>query len=471
MGVNLTGMASGLDTDSIIQQLMAVEQQSVTQVQMKQVKVQAHKDALTALQTKMNAVKTAASALSDSSAWTTSQTTTSSDPTKVGAQLISGAGVGGHTIQVDKLASSAQHGFSYAPSASAGSLTFYYGTDPNASTASKVTIQVSANEKPADIATAINANQNSPVYAAVVNDGTADRLVFSARKSGQSSDFTVDTSGMAADAAMSEISTYSRTGTALNAQYKIDDDPTEHSSESNTIDNAIPGVRLTLTGTTTSPVSVSTTQSAIDQKGITTKVQALVDAYNSFIDLANTDISEKSVPNATTSDDLQKGTLFGDTSVLSMMSSLKSQMTQFVSGLGLKSLADIGITVPAATGGATTDDAKEGKLTFDSSKLTTALTADWTQVRDLFSGKGTTKGFSSLISSYVDSQAGSNGMITNEMTSDDSSIKDFNDQIDDLNSKMNDEQTRMKAQFAAMETALSQSQSQQAWLTSQISSL
>ena len=40
-----------------------------------------------------------------------------------------------------------------------------------------------------------------------------------------------------------------------------------------------------------------------------------------------------------------------------------------------------------------------------------------------------------------------------------------------LNQRMDDEQTRLKAQFAAMEAAMSQSQTQQAWLTSQISSL
>ena len=68
-------------------------------------------------------------------------------------------------------------------------------------------------------------------------------------------DFTVDTSGMQSDAGMSELSTYSRTGTSLNAQYKIDDDTTDRSSESNTLDNAIPGVRLTLSGTTASPVA------------------------------------------------------------------------------------------------------------------------------------------------------------------------------------------------------------------------
>ena len=470
MGINLTGMASGLDTDSIITQLMAIEQQKVTNVQKRQITVQAHHDDLSAIQTKLNAVKSAAAALSDSTTWKATQSTGSSDTAKLDATLLSGAGIGGHSVQIDKLASSAQHGFSYAASATAGSLTLYYGTDPNASTASKVTIQVPANAKVSDVATAINANENAPVYAAVVNDGTADRLVLSARKTGVSSDFTVDTSAMAASS-VSELATYSRTGTTLNAQYRIDEDATEHSSESNIVDNAIPGVRLAFKGLTTSPVSVNTTQAAIDTAGVTKKVQALVDAYNAVVTLTRTDISEKSIPNPTSSSDLQQGTLFADSSLSSMLGSLKSQMTQFVSGLGLTSLADLGITVPKATGGATTQDAKDGKLTFDSTKLTDALNSDWTKVRDLFSGKGTTKGISSLISTYVDTQAGTKGTLTNEMSSDDSSIKDYNTLIDTLNTRMNDEQQRLKTQFAAMEAALQQSQTQQAWLTSQISSL
>ena len=57
------------------------------------------------------------------------------------------------------------------------------------------------------------------------------------------------------------------------------------------------------------------------------------------------------------------------------------------------------------------------------------------------------------------------------MTSDDTTLKDFTDQIDKLNTRMATEQKRLKAQFAAMETALNNSQTQQAWLTSQIATL
>ena len=62
-------------------------------------------------------------------------------------------------------------------------------------------------------------------------------------------------------------------------------------------------------------------------------------------------------------------------------------------------------------------------------------------------------------------------MLTSRMNSDDARLKDFTTQIDKLNARMATEEKRLKAQFAAMETALNNSQTQQAWLTSQIASL
>src|SRR5688500_15519019 len=131
MPINLSGLASGLDTEAIVSQLMALEQNKVTAVQRRQIGVQQHKDDLSAIKTKLDALKTAAAALSDTSTWKATQTTTSSNPAKIDVSLLGGAGIGGHSIQVNKLASSAQHGFTYVPSATAGSLTLHYGSDPN----------------------------------------------------------------------------------------------------------------------------------------------------------------------------------------------------------------------------------------------------------------------------------------------------------------------------------------------------
>jgi flagellar hook-associated protein 2 len=471
-GISLTGMASGLDTELIVSQLMALEQNKVTAVQMRQVKIQAHKDDLSSIKSKLDAFKTAAAALSDAATWKATQTTSSSDISKLGVTLLSGAGIGGHTVQIDKLASSAQHGFTYTPSATAGSFDLSYAptaADPNPA---KVTINVAANATAADVATLINANEASPVYAAVIKDASNnERIVLSARKTGQDSDFTVDTTAMGAGSSLVEDATYSRTGTDLNASYRLDGEAVARTSQSNIIENAIPGVRLTLKGVTTSPTSVTTTPAAIDTEAVTKKVQALVDAYNAVVSATRTELTEKSDPKATTSSGLKVGTLFGDSGLTSMLGSLKNQMTQVVTGLGLTGLKDLGIDVPKTTGGAPTQDAKDGKLTLDTTKFTEVLNADFTKVRELFTGKGTTKGISSLLSDYVNSQTGTNGVLTGRMNSDDTVIKDYNAQIDRLNARMKLTQERLKAQFTAMETALNNSQTQQAWLTSQIASL
>jgi flagellar hook-associated protein 2 len=451
---------------------MALEQNKVVAVQMRQVKVQAHKDDLSAIKTKLDAFKSAAAALSDTATWKATQTTASADPTKLDVSLLGGAGIGGHAVQIDKLASSAQHGFTYTPSATAGSFDLYYGADPAATGASKVTISVAANATASDVATAINANETAPVYAAVIKDASNNqRIVLSARKTGQSSDFTLNPAAMGAGSSLVEDATYSRTGTTLNASFKLDDEAVARTSESNIVDNAIPGVRLTLKGITANPMSVTTTAAAIDSAGVSKKVQALVDAYNAVVTATRSQLTEKNDPKATTTTGLQAGTLFGDSGLTSMLGQMKSQMTQVVSGLGLTGLGDLGVTIIKSTGATTSQDAKDGKLSFDSSVLTTALNTDWTKVRDLFTGKGTTKGVSALLSDFVGKQTGTGGVITGRMASDDTVLKDFTGQISKLNDRMTSEQARLKAQFSAMEAALNQSQTQQAWLTSQISSL
>jgi flagellar hook-associated protein 2 len=462
----LSGLASGVDTSSIVQQLMAADQTVVTKMQNKQSTITGHQAALKNITTQLAALQTAANALTDSTAWKSSQAVTSSDSSKVGASIIDGTGIGGHTISVDKLASSAQHGFTYTAAAAAGTLKI---TGPDGTPTS---ISVAANATDKDVAAAINASTTAPVYAAVIkaDDGT-DRMVLSSRTTGASADFTVDASGLPG-AQMTEDSTYSRTGTTLNAAYHIDGETATRTSETNSLDNAIPGLRLTLTGTTTSPVSVTVNQSTVDKAAITTKVQAFVDAYNAVVDLGRSDIAEKPIANASTADDLQTGTLFGDLGLDSMLSSLKDTMTQTLSNVGgLTSLADIGVTIPKADGMAPTDDAMAGKLTFDSTVLSTALDKNPTQVQQLFNGIGARKGVGLLVSDFVNGQDGLTGVLTGRMNSDTTSITDLTNQITATNDRLTQQQQRLEAQFANMETALSNAQAEQAWLTGQINSL
>ena len=50
------------------------------------------------------------------------------------------------------------------------------------------------------------------------------------------------------------------------------------------VENAIPGVRLTLKGVTTAPATVTVTEPALDRDAIKSKVKAFVDAYNAVVD-------------------------------------------------------------------------------------------------------------------------------------------------------------------------------------------
>src|SRR5262249_18566748 len=149
---------------------------------------------------------------------------------------------------------------------------------------------------------------------------------------------------------LTEDTDYQRVGATLNAQYSLDGGSTK-TSETNSIENAIPGLRLTLTGVTTSPVTITTNEATIDKSAIKTKVQAFVDPYNPVSDLTRGDIAEKKVVNASTTADLQKGQLFGDLGLTSMLSSLRNTLTSKVANIGnLSSLSDIGISVPKSTG-------------------------------------------------------------------------------------------------------------------------
>jgi flagellar hook-associated protein 2 len=466
VGISLSGLASGVDTTSIISQLMAVEQQKTVPITNKQSKAQAEQNVLKAIASKLTALQTAAAAFKKSgTAFATSQTVESSDASKVTATKISGAGAGGHSIQVDRLAASAQRGFSVGTISAAGSITIGSGTKDATTGAwsTSTTINFEANATPASIADQINNNTSAPVYAAVVkNAAGADRLVLSARTTGENSRFEATTPGP-----LTEDSAYESPAGALNALYRIDGSATVQQSQTNTLDSAVAGLRLTLKGVTSSPVSVTVSQPDIDRDGIVTKMQTLVNAYNSVVDTTRTALSEKSVANATTTTDLNKGTLFGDSGLTSMLSGLRNDLRDAISGLtGIDDLSDIGVTVPAATGGASTADAKAGHFTLDADKLRTALDTNSGQVGSFLDA------FASKVTTAVKRQTGATGSILDtRVASQDTTMKDLATQLTAMNDRLDAEQARYKAQFAAMEAAMANYQTQQAWLTGQINSL
>src|ERR687889_66807 len=99
-GLSLGGLSSGLDTQSIIDQLMAVRRRPQARVPPPPALLQARQTALTDVGTRVRNLLNTAKDLGDVATWADTQTADVSDSTKLTATRLSGAAPGGHDINV-----------------------------------------------------------------------------------------------------------------------------------------------------------------------------------------------------------------------------------------------------------------------------------------------------------------------------------------------------------------------------------
>jgi flagellar hook-associated protein 2 len=135
-------------------------------------------------------------------------------------------------------------------------------------------------------------------------------------------------------------------------------------------------------------------------------------------------------------------------------------------------LSQIGISTGATTGGgAVNQDSVAGKLTLDESKLDSMLASDPDGVRKLLGAATGVDGFGQAIDAVLDPEVGAGLDFDQQISSMDSQLRDIADQMTAMDERLQQTQDRLKAQFTAMETALSSSQNQQQWLAGQIAGL
>jgi flagellar hook-associated protein 2 len=452
-GLQLSGLTSGLDTDSVIQQLMAVDRAPETRLQLKESAASARQSTLNDVATRLRNLLSAAKDLGSVDTWTESQTLDVSDSTKLNATRLSGAATGGHDINVQTLARSEQRSYTFEQ----GAATLDLGNSTK--------VNIGADDDGAAVATKINAASVSPFYAVFVKDplGNAadDRLVLTRKDTG----FFDQT---ATDALTVTGTTW--TGTeqlkdGVNAKFTVDGGPVQ-SSKSNVVRSAIPGLQLTLKATGTTSVTVGAP--APDNSAVKGKIQAFVDQYNSTVDFIRTELTEKRVPNVKTDADARKGPLFADTQLTGLLSQLRSIMSD-KTGVGgtVKSLADLGVTTGTGSGGAASADAIAGKLTLDATKLTDALDTNRLDVKAFLTD--TTKGISAKITKLLDPVAKTtSGLMDVRAKQAGDEASGYEDQIAQMEDRLTQKADRLRAQFTAMEQALAQSQSQGSWLASQL---
>lgn len=436
-GISISGLASGLDVESLIANLMRVESAPRARLELRQGRAKAREDALRDISSKLQAVSQAATAMGSSSVWADVQDVQSSNAGSVSARLVAGTGPGGYQIEVTQLARAEQRTFDYTPPGSASQITV-----------NGVEVSLGAGATLADAVAAINGNTATGVFA-VASGG---RLVLSGRETGAAKTIAASGGDIVEDATKLKL--------GLDAAFSVDG--VASTSASNVLSGAVPGLELTLKSVTAAPVTVTVGNPGLDEEAIKSKLKAFVSSYNAAVDAIRSRLTDPQVPQPSTQAEANKGVLFGD----SQLSGLLSRMRRFLDDSGLRSL---GVSTGAPGGAVSASaDSVVGHLVLDEAKLSAALEAEPAAVREQLAAP---KGFSASFAGFLAPTLGTSGTISGRLGAVSAESKRLSESMTALNARLQQREERLQAQFAALETVLSRSKTQSEWLSGQLAQL
>lgn len=229
---------------------------------------------------------------------------------------------------------------------------------------------VAINYDPAvdSLSTILNRINSSNAGVTASYDATSDRVVLTAKTTGSLRITVSDTGNLAFALGLDP----NQQQLGQNAVYSLDGGAIWQYSTSNTISDAIPGVTLTLTRTTSSPYSFTVEPNA---DAAVSAVKRFVEQFNSVLSF----IAEKTAYDATTK---TAGMLLGDSAVRAVESTLRRLMTSPAIGVSgrYRTFAAVGISF-GAVGSAV---GSTGQLQLDENKLRAALQENPDAVFELF---------------------------------------------------------------------------------------
>lgn len=464
---SVSGLASGIDTASIVSALMGIASQPEVRIKNQITVEQARQQAYQSVLSELNDLTTSYQTLTDVGSWASTQTVTSSNSAAVTATRTGGAAAGSYSVSVTNLARANQYTSSGATTAT-GADTIHLTTS-----AGNTDVAINSGDTLDTIAARINQTVGSPVYATLFNGN----LVLSNKQTGVSNAVTVTTAGG------SGIS-FAQTQTAQDATYSLDGGTTQLTSASNSVTSALPGITLNLLGATGgTPVTINVGQPAPDTATITSNLQDFVTKYNSVLEDIKSRLEEQPVAKPQTDADRVKGVLYGDSGLERLLSQLRNAFSDTITSTTspaspYSSLAQVGLSTGAAVGtGNLSSDSIDGKLTVDTNAFTTALTNNFDQVKALFTnatGSYSTEGLgqrlNDILTPYTNSSA-LNGYLGTSIDQETTTIQELQSQVTDWDQRLALKQQTLQAQFVAMESALSQTQSTSASLSQSVSKL
>jgi flagellar hook-associated protein 2 len=359
---SIDGLVSGLDTASIIEGLVALQDSQVERLTSKKTEIQVQQQAFSGVEARLLSLRSKMSQLNRSTSSVFEfRSSTSSDESLIVATPGNNAAEGSYNLRVTSRAKAHQigsQGFdSTSTSITEGTISFQVGDRP----ATEITVD-STNNNVSGLVQAIN-EQSDDISAAIVHDQAtnSDRILLSSKHTGASNEITVtnnlaatsgdivrpDFTGVAIQEATNAAVQLGSGAGAITAEY-----------ETNKIEGLIENVTLDL-------VSVDEDKDVLitvsrDNTQATTSINDFVDEFNSLMSF----IDQQTAYNPETQD---ASPLLGNRSVASLKNQLSAMVTETVAGTDsdLNRLSQIGIDIES-----------NGQLSLDSGRLESVLSGD-----------------------------------------------------------------------------------------------
>lgn len=424
MAITLGGLATGMDTNALVTELMKAQRQPIKRLENERNYQKTRLTAFTDFDKKLKDLLSKAEAMETSDKFLVNKATQSSQEFFT-VTASSTAAQGAYNVEVVSLARQEKEvaaGVAAGFTSAGGDLII-----------NGKTVSIAAGSTLGQIRDAINNTADIGASASIINDGTGSpyRLVFTADTAGANG---VDITGNT-----TELAFTSQPGSL--AQIKVDG--IDIFRTTNTVSDAIAGVTFDLikgnqAGETTS-LKVDTDQSAVKQK-----ITDFIKSYNDIVNFVNS----------------QKDASWGrDSGLQSPKSRLQSFLTAAVGGSNaLKTLSGLGFATQ-----------KDGTLKTDDTKLSAALKDNLSGVTTLLAGGGGIDGITAKFKTYLSGITSSvDGLLSSRKKSTDAAVKRIDDNIERMEARLEKREKTLRAQFNALESLVGGMNSQSAFLTQQI---
>ncbi len=466
--MTFSGIASGIDTSSLIEATLAQKRQArIAPLQNKVTDLESTNSSLDELKTRLNALKDIAAKFRILNGGGISLNAFSSDESVLTASTGNNAISGTYNINVLQLAKNGSLSLNSSRGAyTSGNSTVYSGINMGASEddrsikittgtgAETVSITVNDTTTLSDIVMQYNAS-SSLSRATIVNKGTESdpnyTIMFLSKKTGtEEGSISYEVGSALSGAGVFDSNTLSN---AQNAVFSVDGVSGSIVRQSNTVSDIIPDLSFKLQNIGSASITVEP-----DEDKTVDALQEFVDAYNDLVEYIN----ENDAISSETDSNGETSIVYGSLSKCSIDENILSTLRTAFSGCrgnggNVNILADLGITTN-----------RDGTLEFKSDTLKEAMQKDTDSVakimQDLGETLASTNGTISQFTRY-------NGLLDITLNSNKTSISNMNDRIANYESRLASEEKSLVSRYARLESIMGQLQSQQSYITSILSSV